>query len=533
MKLGSAAVHDSLSHRMMRRWLFAVASLATAVDALVLDKGSATDTSVDSTGKVSVKSVSELGIVHKTEYWGQIQVGTPPQQFSVIFDTGSGNLILPSINCQALGCSAARKYVPKDSKTSLVVGIEGKSMKEDPAQKKEAHIHFGTGKIHGQFYQDQLCLSEDRACLKANFIGTDYESEIPFIQCSFDGIMGLGFKDLSMGPGFNMIDDVVSQHALPSNKFSVYLKDKMYGSEISFGGYKKSQVASEVFWAPVTKQSYWQIKIDDVTFNNAKTGLCSNCQVAVDTGTSLLAGPTHVVQTIDAKLDVKSDCSNYHSLPLLGFEIGDTILNLKPEDYIDKSGSFCSLSMMTLDVPPPAGPLFIFGDPFLRRFLTIYDRDGPSIGFAVAQHDGMTSEDAAKLIVTSGAQANLAMHANIAASTPAPVETPEPSHVEAKTSSASASDGSDEPSESSNVEVEKQSSTDSAGLRGSSKKPPPSEAPESEVREANPFEEAQTWSAIYDAVQAKKRSYHAGMLQTEDDNSDEIITIPLARKKLQ
>jgi hypothetical protein len=319
--------------------------------------------------------------------------------------------------------------------------------------------------------------------------------------------MGLGFKDLSMGPGFNMVDDVVSQHSLPSNKFSVYLRDKQYGSEISFGGYKKSQVASDVFWAPVTRKSYWQIKIDDVTFNNAKTGLCSNCQVAVDTGTSLLAGPTEVVQEIDAKLNVKHDCSNFNSLPLLGFAIGDTILNMRPEDYIDKSGPFCSLSMMTLDVPPPNGPLFIFGDPFLRRFLTIYDRDGPSVGFAVAHHEGITSSDAAQLLVTpSSRHMNLAAEENVVSTTSVNIEPVAPSDVKAAT----------------------HASSDSVGLRGSVKTSNPSDS-------ADPFaaadSENQDWGSIYKAVQAKKKSLSTGMLQTADEDSDEIVTIPLARKK--
>jgi len=63
---------------------------------------------------------------------------------------------------------------------------------------------------------------------------------------------------------------------------------------------------------------------------------------------------------------------------------------LKPDDYMDSSGSECSLSFMSLDVPPPKGPLFIFGDPFLRRFVTIFDRagagSGSRVGFAVAKH---------------------------------------------------------------------------------------------------------------------------------------------------
>merc|ERR1740121_2418890 len=69
---------------------------------------------------------------------------------------------------------------------------------------------------------------------------------------------------------------------------------------------------------------------------------------------------------------------------------------------------------MALEVPPPKGPVFIFGDPFLRRFVTIYDRSKPAVGFAVARHEGKNSENEASGLVTrvgSAKHGTPAMHA--------------------------------------------------------------------------------------------------------------------------
>jgi hypothetical protein len=199
--------------------------------------------------------------------------------------------------------------------------------------------------------------------------------------------MGLGFKDLSMGNGFNIVDDLESKAA----QFSFFVSDDD-DSEVTFGGYDADRLASDIVWAPVRVQSWWQVAIDDITFNNQRKNLCDGaCQVAVDTGTSMLAGPSDLVDKLSNMVGAKDDCSNFDSLPKLGFQIGDTVLNLKPADYMDRSSSGCSFSLMALDVPPPKGPVFIFGDPFLRRFVTIYDRSKPAVGFAVAKHSGEDS----------------------------------------------------------------------------------------------------------------------------------------------
>jgi hypothetical protein len=114
-------------------------------------------------------------------------------------------------------------------------------------------------------------------------------------------------------------------------------------------------------------------------------------------------------------VNAKSDCSNFDSLPKLGFQLGDKVLNLMPDDYMDRSASDCSFSLMALDVPPPKGPLFIFGDPFLRRFVTIFDngnKDGPRVGFAVSNQQGgsgRASELIADINGVRGSPATLAI----------------------------------------------------------------------------------------------------------------------------
>ena len=46
---------------------------------------------------------------HKQAYYGRVHVGSPAQEFTMLFDTGSGNLILPSTRCESEACKAHRR----------------------------------------------------------------------------------------------------------------------------------------------------------------------------------------------------------------------------------------------------------------------------------------------------------------------------------------------------------------------------------------------------------------------------------------
>jgi len=365
-----------------------------------VDSSSGLSASVKLRRRVQAQTVfhaSRSQVVHKTAYFGYLEVGTPSQSFSVVFDTGSGNLVVPRDDCKSGACLAHARFSPGNSSTVSKVSCDGTSeaSSDEPEEEDEVSISFGTGNIRGQCLKDQICIGN--VCDSGSFIAATYESESPFRMFAFDGVLGLGLLSMSQGQDFNFMGRITDKRLLRNSVFSVFLSDEdKEDSEVTFGEIKDDHMSSGLVWVDVARDSgYWEVQMSDITLNDKTQDLCIDCYVAVDTGTSELAGPSSVIEELIEKVGVKEDCSNYEELPKLGFVVNGHILNLEPKDYINKNSGRCSVAFMPLDVPPPNGPLFVFGIPFLQKFYTVYDVPNKQIGFAVAKHrtPGRPSQD--------------------------------------------------------------------------------------------------------------------------------------------
>jgi hypothetical protein len=111
----------------------------------------------------------------------------------------------------------------------------------------------------------------------------------------------------------------------------------------------------------------------------------------MDTGTSLITGPSHDMEQLLRHTAAHRDCSNWNSLPQISLKMkGGHSFTLDKEDYAfqfeSMMGKRCVTGFMGLDVPAPRGPIWIFGDAFIRKYYTVFDRDNNRVGLARSRH---------------------------------------------------------------------------------------------------------------------------------------------------
>lgn len=277
------------------------------------------------------------------QYYGEIGIGTPPQNFNVVFDTGSSKLWVPSSTCFfSIACYFHSSYSSRLSRTYTKIG-------------KICKIPYGSGYISGSYSQDNVevggLIVKDQVFVEARI-----EKSIDLIFAQFDGILGLGFQDISVGAEAPLWYNMVQQGLLSQQIFSLWLNqdpnNTEVGGEIIFGGIDWRHHKGDHTYVPVANTNYWQIEITGLDIANSSTGHCvEGCAAIVDSGTSLLAGPTMVVAEINHAIGAEGivswECKTVVSK--YGARIWDLLIaGLQPERICAEIG-LCVYSEYTSD----------------------------------------------------------------------------------------------------------------------------------------------------------------------------------------
>jgi len=377
----------------------------------------------------------------KSDYHGTILVGTPGLPMSVVFDTGSGHLLLPSMYCKTEACKVHTRYRRSGSSTGRDINFNGSAVVRG-LPRDSITVEFGTGEATGVVVEDIVCMGQatnatvdgslwngkdglEPGCMRMHFLAATDLSEDPFINFGFDGVLGLSLLGLSQTPHHNFLT-VLSQliedrHVCASQSFGVFLaNNEQEDSDIAFGGWNEGHLLEELSWAPVHDPSlgHWIIPIKSIRVDDERMDFCDDgrCKAAVDTGTALLSVPPKIFREMFELLRHEADLAGHckgHG-PLLHFEFEDFSVSLSPKEYsasrktkknlmrgpefeedppsndtdIPRRRDFrCFPLLMTLELEEPLGPkLFILGEPVLRKYYTVYDARLKRVGFGRAVH---------------------------------------------------------------------------------------------------------------------------------------------------
>ncbi|XP_058136663.1 napsin-A isoform X2 [Dasypus novemcinctus] len=329
------------------------------------------------------------------QYFGEIGLGTPPQNFSVVFDTGSSNLWVPSERCRffSVPCWFHRRFDPSASGSFRPNGTE-------------FAIQYGTGRLDGVLSEDELTIG-GLAGAPVVFGEALWEPSLVFTLARFDGVLGLGFPALAVGGARPPLDVLVDRGLLDRPVFSFYLNrdpEEADGGELVLGGSDPTHYIPPLTFVPVTVPAYWQIRMERLQVATGLTLCARGCAAILDTGTSLITGPREEIRALHVAIgglpllagEYLIRCSKIPELPTISFLLGGVWFNLTAQDYviqIARGGSrLCLSGFKALDVPPPAGPLWILGDVFLGAHVAVFDRGdqntGPRVGLARARPRG-------------------------------------------------------------------------------------------------------------------------------------------------
>ncbi|XP_020836058.1 gastricsin-like [Phascolarctos cinereus] len=315
-------------------------------------------------------------------YYGEISIGTPAQDFLVLFDTGSSNLWVNSIYCKSEACTTHSQFNPDDSSTFST-------------DDQTFSIEYGSGSLTGFFGYDTVTI-QGLSISNQEFGLSETEPGSTFVYAEFDGILGLAYPSISAGDATTVMEGLLDEDLLSDPVFAFYLsgdESSDDGGVLTLGGVDSSLYTGDIHWAPVSEEAYWQIAISGFSIEDESTGWCSDgCQAIVDTGTSLLAAPESIFYDLMEYIGAEEDedgyyfvsCSSIDSLPTLSFNINDVEFPLPPSAYVlEYESSYCEVGIMATYLDSDSGEaLWILGDVFLRQYYSVFDLGNNKVGFA-------------------------------------------------------------------------------------------------------------------------------------------------------
>ncbi|KAG0042153.1 Vacuolar protease A [Gryganskiella cystojenkinii] len=314
-------------------------------------------------GNSIVSNAQNLG------YVGTIQLGNPPQSFSVVFDTGSDMIVITSNECQGKTCNNMAHYTCTScTKTPYSYNITYGDGTWGAGPIVQDQVAIG-----GLVIQNQQILDVTKSNLDLSSYGTGVA-----------GLIGL-MPTTPVANAVTPLSTIYQAKLLDQNIFSVYLSPSLtpkQGGSFLFGGIDTTKYSGSLNQVPLSSSTaatkgMWYLDADQAYAGNTTVAGYTKSPWLFDTGTSFIAVPTSFAQSFHASVPgaAYSQTNQVYTVPCKGTTVFGISFNgvkytVPYEDYVASAGQGVCVSMI---MPLGDYEMYILGDPFLRQVYAVYD----------------------------------------------------------------------------------------------------------------------------------------------------------------
>ncbi|KAJ6468432.1 acid protease [Mycena sanguinolenta] len=319
-----------------------------------------------------------------SQYLTTVQLGTPPRDFVIILDSGSGDFWVGSDSCTAQsgggGCGNHTFLGAGNSQSFANTG-------------KNWSVTYGSGAASGDLITDTLVLAN--MVLRNHTFGVAHSLSSEFTRDgAVDGLMGLGGATLSAervptpvqalkNAGF--IDAAITSYRLPR------ALDGTNNGEITFGGLDdtKFDPTTLVTMNNTDPNGFWKAPLEGISVNGVDVSGIASTDGLMDTGTTLLVVPANEAAAIHAKIPgaIRQNSGQYtvpcNTNATVALKFGGKSFPINPKDLpfasLGKTSGDCSSGISS-----SSGSTMVVGDTFLKSVYFSTNADDNTITLAQA-----------------------------------------------------------------------------------------------------------------------------------------------------
>ncbi|KAJ7767988.1 aspartyl protease [Mycena maculata] len=330
-----------------------------------------------------------------SSYFSTISIGTPPQSFDVILDTGSSDLFVLDSSCRQ--CSDVG--VPFDSSQS--------STFKEGSTSQATVIQYGSGSVEGFIATDTVTMGSYSTSSQGFLLAEELDANL--IEAPVSGLMGLAFQGLAQTQAVPFWMSLINSNQVPAPEMAFQLarstsENDAPGGTFTLGGTNSSLFTGSIEFHNLVDASppqFWMLSLSAATVQGQSVSITSgnSALTAIDTGTTAIGGPTTDVAAFWAAVPGATaargeDAEGFFEFPCTTtvnatLSFGGVAWPINPDDMnlgpIEEGSSMCAGALFDISLGAAvssSSPSWVVGDTFLKNVYTVFRQNPMSVGFA-------------------------------------------------------------------------------------------------------------------------------------------------------